>query len=103
LGAVIVWFFLYESRSLSLENVDRMYGEPNVKPWTSSKWTPPGYITRKQRDATYHSGDTDADVDDDATRVGSVDGAALREKKHSGDSLGGRSGGMPSELRREDA
>lgn len=27
-----------------------MYGDPSLKPWTSSKWVPPGYITRKQRD-----------------------------------------------------
>ncbi|KAL8321728.1 hypothetical protein RB593_004025 [Gaeumannomyces tritici] len=49
-GGLLVYFFLYESRMLSLENVDRMYGEPNVKPWNSKKWTPPGYLTRKQRD-----------------------------------------------------
>lgn len=49
-AAIIVWFFLYESVSLSLENVDRMYSQPDVKPWSSSKWLPPGYVTRKQRD-----------------------------------------------------
>lgn len=49
-AALLVWFFLYESRGLSLENVDRMYGQPEVKPWTSSKWVPPGYITRERRD-----------------------------------------------------
>lgn len=51
-AAVIVWFFLYESRMLSLENVDLMYGQ-DIKPWNSSKWTPPGYITREQRDESY--------------------------------------------------
>ncbi|KAK5651216.1 hypothetical protein OQA88_12723 [Cercophora sp. LCS_1] len=87
-AAALVWFFLYESRTLSLENVDRMYGEKGVKPWTSSKWTPPGYITRKQRDETYHE-------DDDATRVGSHEtprGKSI-EKTHSG---------VASEGRRED-
>ncbi|KAM0269649.1 hypothetical protein ACHAQH_009680 [Verticillium albo-atrum] len=49
-GALVVWFFLYESRGLSLENVDRMYGLPDVKPWNSNKWVPPGYITRETRD-----------------------------------------------------
>ncbi|PHH88542.1 hypothetical protein CDD83_7409 [Cordyceps sp. RAO-2017] len=49
-AALLVWFFLYESRMLSLENVDLMYSEPGLKPWTSSKWVPPGYITRQQRD-----------------------------------------------------
>lgn len=52
-AALLVWFFLYESRTLSLENVDLMYGQDYLKPWTSSKWTPPGYITRKQRDDAY--------------------------------------------------
>ncbi|KAF4466907.1 low-affinity hexose transporter HXT3 [Fusarium albosuccineum] len=52
-AALIVWFFLYESRMLSLENVDLMYSDPDIKPWNSSKWTPPGYITREQRDEAY--------------------------------------------------
>ncbi|KAM0817039.1 putative General substrate transporter [Seiridium cardinale] len=49
-AALLVWFFLYESVSLSLENVDLMYNQKDVKPWRSSKWMPPGYATRKQRD-----------------------------------------------------
>ncbi|KAK1998787.1 general substrate transporter [Colletotrichum falcatum] len=49
-GALLVWFFLYETKTLSLENVDRMYSDPSVKPYSSSKWVPPGYITRKQKD-----------------------------------------------------
>ncbi|QPH18270.1 hypothetical protein C2857_003274 [Epichloe festucae Fl1] len=49
-AALLVWFFLYESRMLSLENVDLMYGQPGLRPWTSSEWVPPGYITRKDRD-----------------------------------------------------
>lgn len=52
-AAILVWFFLYESRALSLENVDLMYGQEGLKPWTSSKWVPPGYITRKERDETH--------------------------------------------------
>lgn len=39
-GAIIVFFFLYESSNLSLENVDRMYNDPNCKPWNSKKWIP---------------------------------------------------------------
>ncbi|KAB5588785.1 High-affinity glucose transporter ght2 [Ceratobasidium theobromae] len=49
LGAVVVFFFLYESSSLSLEAVDVMYNDPNVKPWTSRNWEPPtdyGYSGR---------------------------------------------------------
>lgn len=49
-AAFLVWFFLYESRALSLENVDLMYGQEGLKPWNSHKWVPPGYITREQRD-----------------------------------------------------
>ncbi|GAA6015405.1 hypothetical protein JCM10207_008975 [Rhodosporidiobolus poonsookiae] len=46
-NAIIVFFFLYESSGLSLENVDRMYNDPSVKPWTSAKWVPPGAESRK--------------------------------------------------------
>lgn len=42
-GAVIVYFFLYESSDLSLESVDMMYNDPNCKPWTSSRWAPQGF------------------------------------------------------------
>ncbi|KAI5925266.1 high affinity glucose transporter ght1 [Camillea tinctor] len=49
-AAVVVWFFLFESRALSLEHVDLMYSDTKLKPWSSSKWTPPGYITRNQRE-----------------------------------------------------
>ncbi|KAK1522534.1 uncharacterized protein CCOS01_10246 [Colletotrichum costaricense] len=49
-AAFLVWFFLYETKMLSLENVDRMYSDPSVKPYSSTKWVPPGYITRKDKD-----------------------------------------------------
>ncbi|KAF4971568.1 hypothetical protein FSARC_1634 [Fusarium sarcochroum] len=55
-AAVLVWFFLFESRTLSLENVDLMYGQEGLKPWNSHKWVPPGYITREQRDENYFRG-----------------------------------------------
>ncbi|GAA5942650.1 hypothetical protein JCM3775_003667 [Rhodotorula graminis] len=45
-GAIIVYFFLYESSGLSLENVDIMYNDPSVKPWTSRSWVPPGADSR---------------------------------------------------------
>ncbi|KAF8063433.1 general substrate transporter [Lyophyllum atratum] len=45
-AAVFVYFFLYESSDLSLESVDHMYNDPNCKPWTSSRWAPPGYASR---------------------------------------------------------
>jgi len=49
-AAVVVWFFLYETRMLSLENVDLMYCQPDLKAWTSHRWVPPGYSTREHRD-----------------------------------------------------
>ncbi|KAI0781709.1 general substrate transporter [Irpex lacteus] len=45
-GAVIVYFFLYESSDLSLESVDMMYNDPNCKPWTSRTWAPEGFASR---------------------------------------------------------
>ncbi|KAJ8581299.1 general substrate transporter [Rhizopogon salebrosus TDB-379] len=39
-GVVVVYFFLYESSHISLENVDNMYTDPNCKPWTSRGWSP---------------------------------------------------------------
>lgn len=48
-AALLVWFFLYESRTLSLENVDLMYGQKELKAWNSSDWVPPGYVTRRLR------------------------------------------------------
>ncbi|KAK5988538.1 High-affinity glucose transporter ght5 [Cladobotryum mycophilum] len=50
IAASVVWFFLYESAGLSLENVDLMYSQDNVNPKTSPSWVPPGYITRTHRD-----------------------------------------------------
>lgn len=46
LGAVVVWFFLYESSGLSLEAVDTMYRDESVKPWQSTSYIPPGYASR---------------------------------------------------------
>ncbi|KAF8225461.1 hypothetical protein L208DRAFT_1425435 [Tricholoma matsutake] len=54
-SAIFVYFFLYESADLSLENVDRMYNDPDCKPWTSSSWAPEGYsrytLTQQKRAA----------------------------------------------------
>ncbi|KAK4245743.1 MFS sugar transporter-like protein [Corynascus novoguineensis] len=52
-GVLVTFFFLYESVSLSLENVDAMYGQPHVKPWSSHKWMPDGYLSRMRRDDEY--------------------------------------------------
>jgi SP family sugar:H+ symporter-like MFS transporter len=53
IAAAIVYFFLFETRSLSLESVDMMYSDGSIKPRTSKKWVPPGYITRMERDDAY--------------------------------------------------
>jgi SP family sugar:H+ symporter-like MFS transporter len=52
-AAGIVYFFLFETKSLSLENVDVMYSDPNFKATNSKKWMPAGYITRNERDESY--------------------------------------------------
>lgn len=52
-AGLMVYFFLYETKSLSLENVDAMYSTLSLKPWQSKKWVPPGYIDRNRRDSAY--------------------------------------------------
>lgn len=53
IAAAIVFFFLFETKSLSLESVDMMYSDPTIKAATSKKWVPPGYINRNERDEAY--------------------------------------------------
>lgn len=52
-AALLIWFFCYESKGLSLEAVDTMYSERGLKPWHSAKWVPAGYTDRKNRDEQY--------------------------------------------------
>lgn len=33
-------FFLYETKGLTLEQIDEMYGVEGLKPWQSSNWQP---------------------------------------------------------------
>lgn len=108
-ATLVTYFFLYESVSLSLENVDAMYGQPQLKPWTSRKWIPGGYLTRMERDDTFFRrrvdvgdvGKSEEDLDDRTTAVPSgrpsraVDDQAAVEKKRSG------SGDLPAETREE--
>lgn len=35
------YFFIYETKGLTLEQVDVLYADKAVTPWNSSKWTPP--------------------------------------------------------------
>ncbi|PVH94966.1 general substrate transporter [Periconia macrospinosa] len=63
-----VYFFLYETKSLSLENVDAMYSDPTIKATTSKKWVPAGYIDRNTRDHSYFQQRGSA-VDDNSTKI----------------------------------
>ncbi|KAL5518389.1 hypothetical protein ACEPAH_71 [Sanghuangporus vaninii] len=40
-GAIVVYFFVYESAGMSLENVDLMYRDAQTTPWKSRRWVPP--------------------------------------------------------------
>jgi SP family sugar:H+ symporter-like MFS transporter len=53
IGTLITYFFLYESKTLSLEHIDMMYCLPDLRPWESAKWAPPGYVSREKRDESY--------------------------------------------------
>ncbi|PKS09150.1 hypothetical protein jhhlp_003764 [Lomentospora prolificans] len=79
-GALVVWFFLYESVSLSLENVDLMYSDPSVKPWKSRSWVPPGYISRAQKDESEKGAEVRHDSDARGGSSGS-ENAGLDESK----------------------
>merc|ERR1712149_110961 len=52
-AALLAYFFLFETKSLSLENVDKMYSDKSLKAWQSTKWLPEGYVSRSERDPTY--------------------------------------------------
>ncbi|KAA8622973.1 AraJ Arabinose efflux permease [Pyrenophora tritici-repentis] len=52
-AAGVVYFFVFETKSLSLENVDIMYSDSTLSARTSKKWIPAGYITRNERDDSY--------------------------------------------------
>lgn len=52
-AGIMVYFFLYESKSLALEQVDVMYGQKDLKPWHSKNWMPDGYIDRNTRDPEF--------------------------------------------------
>ncbi|KAK4656458.1 hexose transporter hxt5 [Podospora pseudocomata] len=94
-GALLVYFFLYESVSLSLENVDTMYSQPDLKPWTSKKWMPPGYVTRMNRDEDFfhndgaqHASGVD-DLDDRTTAVPSGRPSRVVDEEKKADGVNG--------------
>ena len=77
-GLFIVYFFLYEPQGLTLENVDLMYSDPSVKAWKSKSWTPPGYITRgdKEDRPKGHGSDEGAETEKREDARGSDHGGA---------------------------
>lgn len=92
LGLLVVYFFLYESVSLSLENVDAMYGDPDVNARNSKRWVPLGYNTRKQRrgdDQGLGGADIDGGALEDGNQAPSA-GTESLEKKESGAPSEGR-------------
>lgn len=93
-AALVVYFFLYESVSLSLENVDYMYSQPEIKPRTSAKWMPPGYITRMKRDEKYFA-DRNG-VEDERTQAANGGPSMGTDEK-----LAKRSSEVPEEARVE--
>ncbi|KAF8429595.1 general substrate transporter [Tirmania nivea] len=61
LGVLVVFFFYYESSSLSLEQVDIMYNDPHSKPWTSGSWVPPGHSSRHEASKSVSHNDSSSD------------------------------------------
>lgn len=62
---MLVFFFLYETANLDLEAIQLMYADPDVKPWNSHKWLPPG-CTSRHGAKNYHE---DAGLDPEKTAV----------------------------------
>ena len=81
-AAVMVYFFLFETKSLSLENVDAMYSDMSLKAWQSKKWVPVGYHDRNRRDSAYWQRRSSAA---DNIKRSSVDHRANAHGESSGD------------------
>lgn len=71
-AGLITYFFLYETKSLALEQVDVMYSQPGLKPRNSSAWMPEGYLERNTRDPGFWdprcAGEKDFHSDNDTSR-----------------------------------
>lgn len=82
-AAFLVWFFLYETRMLSLENVDKMYSEPGLKAWKSAKWVPEGYVTRELKADKQLTGRrcSDETLQTDGANGIKTNGIGMRENK----------------------
>jgi len=65
LNMIIAYLFVYETADLTLEGVDQMYSDPNVKAWSSAKWVPEGYATRDDIKQSEKTDDDIAHIPDD--------------------------------------
>jgi len=52
-AAAIVYFFVFETKALSLESCNEMYTDMSIKATQSKKWVPAGYINRGEKDEAY--------------------------------------------------
>jgi SP family sugar:H+ symporter-like MFS transporter len=52
-AAAVVYFFVFETKSLTLESVNDMYMDLGVKAISSKSWVPAGYVDRNTRDESY--------------------------------------------------
>ena len=52
-AAAMVYFFVFETKSLTLESVNDMYMDMSTKAISSKSWVPAGYINRNERDPNY--------------------------------------------------
>jgi SP family sugar:H+ symporter-like MFS transporter len=53
LAAAIVYFFVFETKSLSLESCNDMYMDKSIRAGNSKHWVPVGYVSRNERDMAY--------------------------------------------------
>ncbi|KAJ8109078.1 hypothetical protein OPT61_g7719 [Boeremia exigua] len=52
-AAAMVYFFVFETKALTLESVNDMYMDPSIKAINSKDWVPAGYLNRNERDESY--------------------------------------------------
>lgn len=52
-AAAVVYLFVFETKSLTLESVNDMYMDMGVKAISSKSWVPVGYVDRNTRDESY--------------------------------------------------
>lgn len=61
-----VYFFVYETKGLTLEQVDVLYADPHVNAWNSAKWTPTAPAAETTDEAKIDSTDVSVHRNEDA-------------------------------------